>query len=208
MYVFYFGWSQPGSDAVKLDRVHGELTRFHDHSKVFDFWDVKLTLFEFQMKVEFSHALENMTGSFFMGFGVRGGNEEVIHIDDEPSLSNHVLEGVVHESLEHSGGVAETEEHDSGLKEPLVGDESHLPLVAVFDVDIVVPPTNVEFSEVASVFQLVHKVGDKRKGVGVMGGVFVEVLVVLAGAELAIFLFNKEERGGLRGVGGTDLSSG
>ena len=37
-----------------------------------------------------------------------------------------------------------------------MGDEGYLPLVAVFDADIVVSPTNIEFSKVVSIFQLVH----------------------------------------------------
>ena len=40
-----------------------------------------------------------------------------------------------------------------------------------------------------------------------MGGMFIEVLIVLAGAEFAILLFNEEERGSLQGVGRVDLSS-
>ena len=91
-----------------------------------------------------------------MGFWVRGGDKEVIHVDDQPSFSNHVLEGVIHESLECGGRVAKTEEHDGGFKKSFVGDEGRLPLVTILDADIVVPPTNIEFSEVASIFQLVH----------------------------------------------------
>ena len=44
-------------------------------------------------------------------------NKEVIHVDDEPSLSNHVSEGVIHESLEHGWGVAETKEHNGRFEE-------------------------------------------------------------------------------------------
>ena len=65
-----------------------------------------MTFLKFQVKVEFSHTLEDMAGSFSMGLGVRGCNEEVIHVDDEPSFSDHVPEGVIHESLECDGGVA------------------------------------------------------------------------------------------------------
>ena len=89
-----------------------------------------------------------------------------------------------------------------------MGDEGCLPLVAVFDTDIVVSPTNIELSEVASVFQLVHKVGDKGEGIGVAGGVFVEVSIVLAGVELSILLFDKEEGGGLGRVGRANLPGG
>ena len=160
------------------------------------------------MEVELGHSLEDTASPLSMGFRVRGGNEEVIHIDDEPSLSDHILEGVVHESLECSGGVAKTEEHDRRFKEPFVGDKGRLPLVTIFDVDVVVSPTNIELSEVASVFQLVHEVRDERKGVGIVGGVFVEVSVILAGTEFSIFLFDEEEGGCLGGVGRANLPSG
>ena len=91
-------------------------------------------------------------------------------------------------------GVAKTKEHDGGFEESFVGDEGHLPLVIIFDTDIVVPPTNVKLGEVASIFQLVYEVGDKVEGVCVAGGVFIEVVVVLAGVELAVLLLDKEER--------------
>ena len=159
-YVLYFSGGQPGSNAIELDRVHGELTRFHNHSEVFDFGDVELTLFEFQVEVELSHALEDATSLFSVGLGVRGGDKEVVHIDDEPSFGNHVSEQVVHELLERGGGVAKAKEHDRRFKESFACDEGHLPLIAIFDADIVVSPTDIELGEVASVFQLVHEVGN------------------------------------------------
>ena len=89
-----------------------------------------------------------------------------------------------------------------------MSDEGRLPLVAVLNPNIVVPPTNIEFGKMTSIFQLVHKVRDEGKGVGVTSGMFVEVVVVLARAEFAVLLFDKEEGGHLGGVGGVDLSSG
>ena len=104
------------------------------------------------MKVEFCHALEDTTGSVCMDLRVRGGDEEVIHVDDEPSFSDHVSEGVIHESLECGWRVAETKEHDHWLEESFVCDEGHFPLVSIFDTNIVIPPMNVEFGEVMSIF--------------------------------------------------------
>ena len=89
-----------------------------------------------------------------------------------------------------------------------MGDEGRLPLVAVFDVDVVVSPTNVKLSEVASIFQLVHEVRDEGKGVGVVSGVFIKISVVLTGMEFAVFLLDKEEGGCLERVGRMNLSSG
>ena len=87
-----------------------------------------------------------------------------------------------------------------------MGDEGHLLLVTIFDVDIVIPPTNVELGEVVSVFQLIYEVRDERKEVGVVGGVFVEVSIILARVEFAILPFDKEEWRHLGGVGRADLS--
>ena len=46
-----------------------------------------------------------------------------------------------------------------------MGDEGRLPLVAIFDTDIVISPMNIKLGEVASIFQLVHEVGNEREGV-------------------------------------------
>ena len=207
-YFLDFSGCRPGSNAIQLDWVHGKLTRFHDHPEIFDLWYIELTFFELQMEVKLGHPLEDVAGSFGMGCGVRGGNEEVIHIDNQPSFSDHVSERVIHESLECGGGVAKTKEHNGQFKESFVGDKGCFPLVTIFDTDVVISLVNIEFGEVVSVFQLVHEVRDEREGVGVMGSVFVEVAVVLAGAEFSVFLLDKEERGCLGGVGRTNLSSG
>ena len=130
--------------------------------------------------------------------GVGGEDEEVIHVDDEPSFSNHIAEGVIHETLEGGGQIGKSKEHDGGFKESLVGDEGRLPLVAILDPYIVVSPTDAELGEYFGIAEFVYEVGDKGKGVSVANGVFVDVAVVLAGAESAIFLFDKKEGGGLR----------
>ena len=36
---------------------------------------------------------------------VVGEDEEAIHVDNQPSFSNHVSEGVIHESLESGRGI-------------------------------------------------------------------------------------------------------
>ena len=126
--------------------------------------------------------------------GVRGVDEEVIHVDNEPSFGNHIAEGVVHKPLEGGGGVGESEEHHGGFEEPLMGNEGGFPLVAVLDSYVVVSPPNIEFGEDLSVSQLIYEVGDEGKWVSVVDGVFINVTIVLAGAESSVLLFNKEER--------------
>ena len=35
MYVLDFSWGGPACNAIEFDRVHGQLARFNNHSKVF-----------------------------------------------------------------------------------------------------------------------------------------------------------------------------
>jgi len=93
-----------------------------------------------------------MFSAFLVGGSVRGEDEEIIHIDDEPSFGDHIPEGVVHESLKSGGRVGEAEEHDSRFEEAFMGNEGSFPLVSVFDADVVVAPSNIEFSEYFGVF--------------------------------------------------------
>ena len=45
-YILDFSGGWPGSNAVEFYWVYGKLSRFHNHPKVFNLWDIKLTLFE------------------------------------------------------------------------------------------------------------------------------------------------------------------
>ena len=117
-----------------------------------------------------------------MGFGIRGEDQEVIHIDEEPSFGYHVAERVVHESLERGGGIGHPEEHYERLEESSVCGEGAFPLVSVLNSDIVVPPPDVEFSEEFSSLELINEVGDEGEGIGIADGVLVKVPIVLTGA--------------------------
>ena len=91
--------------------------------------------------------LEDMFGSFMMGFFVRGEDKEVVHIDDKPSFCNHVSEEVVHEPLERCWGISKSKEHHSWFEEAFMCDEGSLPLVTIFDANIVVSPVDVKLGE-------------------------------------------------------------
>ena len=95
-----------------------------------------------------------------MGGSVGGEDEEVIHVDDKPSFCDHVPEGVIHESLESGRGVGEAKEHDCWFEEAFVSDKGCFPLVSVFDADVVVAPSNIEFCEDFSVPEFIDEVGD------------------------------------------------
>ena len=76
-----------------------------------------------------------------------GVNEEVIHVNDEPAFGDHVSERVIHEMLQGSRGIGESEKHDGGFKQSFMGDEGGLPLVTILDSYVVVPPADVKLGE-------------------------------------------------------------
>ena len=39
-----------------------------------------------------------------------------MYVDDKPSFSDHIAEGVIHEPLKGGRGVGESEEHDCGFE--------------------------------------------------------------------------------------------
>ena len=98
------------------------------------------------------------------------------------SFSDHVMEGVVHEMLEGGQGVGHPKEHYEGFKESSVCCKCSFPLVSVFDMHVVVPPTDVELGEDLRSLEFVDEVGDKGEWVGVTDGVFIEISVILTGA--------------------------
>ena len=85
-------------------------------------------------------------------------DEEVIHVNDEPSFSNHISKGVRHESLKGGGGVGLAKEHNSGFIKSLVGNESGFPLVTILDSDVVISPSYVKLGEDLGVFEFVNEV--------------------------------------------------
>ena len=99
------------------------------------------------MELQLSHALEDASGAFTMGFFVQGENEKIVHVDDEPSFSDYVPEGVIHELLECGWRVGKPEEHDCWFKKPFMGDKGSFPLVTIFDVDVVVTPSDVKLGK-------------------------------------------------------------
>ena len=74
-------------------------------------------------------------------------NEDVVHVNREPSFSEFFLEQGVHHSLEGGWGVGESEEHDTRFEEAFIRNEGRLPFIALLDVNVIVSPSDVEFSE-------------------------------------------------------------
>jgi len=56
--------------------------------------------------------------------------------------------------------VAESEKHYSGFEESFVGFEGRFPLISIFDTDIVVSPSDVQFGEIFGAFEFVNEFRD------------------------------------------------
>ena len=95
-----------------------------------------------------------------MIFVIVGVDEEVIHVNDEPSFCDHISERIRHELLKSGGGVGNAKEHDSGFVESPVGNEGSFPLVTIFDSDIVISPSYIKLGEDLGVFEFVDEVRD------------------------------------------------
>ena len=127
MYFFDRRWDRPVFNGLKFGGVHSNFSVAKDKTEKVYFRDSKLAFLEFKVKIEFLHSLENPFGLLSMNFWIRGGDEKIVHVNDKPAFSDHVSEGVIHESLEGGGRIRETEKHNSWFEETLVGDECCLP---------------------------------------------------------------------------------
>jgi len=76
-------------------------------------------------------------------------HHEVVHINDEPSFRKVISEDMVHECLKGRRRVALAEEHYCRFIEPVRSSESGLPLVSLLNLNVVIPPLDIEFGEIS-----------------------------------------------------------
>ena len=81
---------------------------------------------------------------------------QIVHIDLEPFLSDHVGKDVVDEGLERQRSIAETEKHDCGFIEAESSNECSLPLIFFADMNVVITPSDIEFGEEGGVFHVIN----------------------------------------------------
>ena len=62
-----------------------------------------------------------------------------------------------------------------------MSDECCLLLVSIFDTNIIITPLDIEFCEHFYPLEFVDKIGNEGKRVGIAGGIFIDVSIVLAG---------------------------
>ena len=137
---------------------------------------------------------------FSVGGGIGRIDKKVVHVDNEPSFCDHIMKEVVHESLKGGRRIGKTKEHYSRFEESFMGNESGLPLVPVFDMDVVIPPMDIKLGENFCSLEFINKIGDEWKGICIADSAFVDIAIVLTRTETAVFLVYKEERGCLWGI--------
>ena len=122
---------------------------------------------------------------------------KIVHIDRHPSLGDFSAEDHIHHHLKGGRGIGQSKEHDCRFEEPFWGKERRFPFVSLFDTDIVVSPTYIEFSEEGATGKAVNGLGNEGRHVAVLLSPSVDGSVVLDRTELSVFLFDKEEVGGV-----------
>src|SRR5712672_595767 len=88
-----------------------------------------------------------MNAFFVKDWVVVGGDEHIVHIDDEPSFSEFFFENGVHHHLKGCWRISQSEEHYHGSVEAFVGNDGCFAQVSVSNSHVVVPPAHIELSE-------------------------------------------------------------
>ena len=125
---------------------------------------------------------------------------QVVHIDFEPSLGDHVGENMIHECLKSRRSVTEPKKHYGGFEEAKRGDEHCFPLIFLPDANVVITPSNVEFGEQCRVLHVIDQLRDEGEGISIVNSVGVEILIVLTWSQGPVLLGYEEKRRGLWGL--------
>jgi hypothetical protein len=91
---------------------------------------------------------------FRNGFHV---DEDIVKVDADNTFHNQILEDVVHHRLEGRWGVGESEKHHQWFIEAMIHSKHCLPLVTLFHVHILVPPSHIKLDEVHCTAQLIYE---------------------------------------------------
>ena len=88
-------------------------------------------------------------------------NGQVVHVNDKPSCSDVVSEVEVHKCLECRWGAAKPKKHHRRFEQSKRRDEGSLPLITLFDSNVIISPLYVKLGEERELVEIVDKVGNK-----------------------------------------------
>ena len=80
-------------------------------------------------------------------------DQDVIHIADEFSMADVVLEDFIHHDLECGRGVAQAKEHHLQFMHPMVGGKGGFPFITFLNPNIIEAPVEVQPSEPLGLMQ-------------------------------------------------------
>ena len=106
---------------------------------------------------------------------------------------------MVHKCLKGGRSIAKAKEHDYRFAKTKWSDKCGFPLVFFLNMDIVVPPSDIELGKKGRILHVINQLRDEGKRVSIVNGMAVQVAVVLAGSKGSVFFGNKEEQGSPRG---------
>ena len=105
-------------------------------------------------------------------------DEDVIQVNDNLSFIDELPENFIHHPLEGGRRVAETKEHDSGLKQAPVGPEGGFPLISLLDTNMVVSISHIDLREDVGIAETVKKIINSREGIPVFLGYTIQGSVI------------------------------
>ena len=127
---------------------------------------------------------------------------QVVHIDLKPTFGNHISKNMIHKCLKSRRGVAEPKEHYSWFKEAERSDEHRFPLVFLPNANVVITPSNIKLGEQSGVLHIIDQLWNEGERIPIVNGVGIEISIILAWSQGAVFFGHKEERRGLWGFRG------
>src|SRR6267142_2370816 len=117
----------------------------------------------------------------------------IVHVDCEPLFSDFWGESGVHHCLEGCWGVCESEKHNCWFEQAFIRHKCCFPFVSFLDTNIVVPPSDVEFSIEGASSESINKLWNEWERVFVLYRPVVNWSIILDRSQFAVFLFDKEK---------------
>src|SRR6202453_1446403 len=171
---------RPILNTFNLLRIHSNAFFRDDEAKEFYFFLFEKAFLRFKEEIVFPQLFQHFIDDLSVFLEILSEDEDIIHVDDNVSLVNEVLQDGVHHSLERSGGIGESEEHDCQFKAASICSEGGFPFVSFFDSKIVITPPKIHFGEVFQTSEFVNEFRDEGKGIIILNSMRVKILIILA----------------------------
>src|ERR1700677_1918561 len=171
---------RPILNIFDLLRIHSNAFFRDDEAEEFYFFLFEKAFLRFEEEIIFLQSFQHFIDDSSVFLEILSEDEDIVHVDDDMSLVNEVLQNGVHHSLERSGGIGESEEHDRRFKAASICSKGSFPFVSFFDAKIVITPPKIHFGEVFRTSESVDEFGDEGKGIIILNSMRVKISIILA----------------------------